>query len=244
MCQEAGIFSAWSVLYSVPRVTSLATMTSTGRTTRTPFFSAVARIRRASSTRSGSARLLPMALPCASRNVFAIPPPRISRSTLVSRLSMTLILSETLAPPRIAANGRSGDFDERGQHLELALHQQARIARDELRDADRRGVGAVRGPERVVDVHVGVGGERGRELGVVLLLGRVEAQVLEEQQLARPEPVDRVFRADPEGIPGDRHVPAEQLGQALPHRTEPEAVGDLAVRAGRGGWRGPGWRPG
>ena len=67
-----------------------------------------ARIRRASSTRSGSARLLPTALPWASRNVLAIPPPRTSRSTLVSRLSMTLILSETLAPPRIAANGRSG----------------------------------------------------------------------------------------------------------------------------------------
>ena len=36
MCHEAGIFSAGSVLYSVPRVTSLATITSTGRTTRTP----------------------------------------------------------------------------------------------------------------------------------------------------------------------------------------------------------------
>ena len=40
MCHEAGIFSARSVLYSVPRVTSLATMTSTGRTTRTPLFAA------------------------------------------------------------------------------------------------------------------------------------------------------------------------------------------------------------
>ena len=108
MCHEAGIFSAGSVLYSVPRVTSLATITSTGSTTRTPFFSAVARIRRASSTRSGSARLLPIALPWASRKVLAMPPPRTSRSTLVRRLSMTLILSDTLAPPRIAANGRSG----------------------------------------------------------------------------------------------------------------------------------------
>ena len=108
MCHDAGIFSAWSVLYSVPRVTSLATMTSTGRTTRTPFFSAVARIRCASCTRSGSARLLPIALPWASRNVLAMPPPRTSMSTLVSRWSMTLILSLTLAPPRIAANGRSG----------------------------------------------------------------------------------------------------------------------------------------
>ena len=108
MCHEAGIFSAWSVLYSVPRVTSLATMTSTGRTTRTSFLAAVARIRRASSTRSGSARLLPIALPCASRKVFAIPPPRTSMSTNESRWSMTPILSDTFAPPRIAANGRSG----------------------------------------------------------------------------------------------------------------------------------------
>ena len=36
MCHEAGIFSAGRVLYSVPRVTSLATMTSTGRITWTP----------------------------------------------------------------------------------------------------------------------------------------------------------------------------------------------------------------
>ena len=62
MCQLAGTFSAEIVLYSVPRVTSLATTTSTGRTTLTPFSSAAARIARASSTRSGSARLLPIGL--------------------------------------------------------------------------------------------------------------------------------------------------------------------------------------
>ena len=132
MCHEAGIFSARSVLYSVPRVTSLATMTSTGRTTRTPLFAADERIRRASSTRSGSARLLPMALPWASRNVFAMPPPRISRSTLVRRWSMTLILSETLAPPRIAANGRSGRLEELREHLDLALHEQSCVGRQQL----------------------------------------------------------------------------------------------------------------
>ena len=70
---DAGIFSAGRVLYSVPRVTSLATITSTGRTIRTPLPSAAARIRRASSTRSGSARLLPTLLPWASRNVLAMP---------------------------------------------------------------------------------------------------------------------------------------------------------------------------
>ena len=105
MCHEAGIFSADSVLYSVPRVTSLATMTSTGRITRTPFASAEARTRLASSTMSCSARLLPIALPCASRNVLAIPPPRTRMSTFERRLSRTLSLPDTFAPPTIAANG-------------------------------------------------------------------------------------------------------------------------------------------
>ena len=60
MCHDAGIFSAGSVLYSVPRVTSLATMTSTGRTTRTPFVSAAAEgsaaRRRRGRARPGSCR--------------------------------------------------------------------------------------------------------------------------------------------------------------------------------------------
>ena len=108
MCQLAGTFSVETVLYSVPRVTSLAITTSTGSTTRAPLASALAMISRASSTRSGSARLLPTALPWASRNVFAMPPPMTSTSALSTRFLRTLILSLTLAPPMIAANGRSG----------------------------------------------------------------------------------------------------------------------------------------
>ena len=108
MCHEAGNFSVPTVLYSVPRVTSLAITTSVGRMTGTLRAFAAARIRRASSTRSCSARLLPTDLPWASRNVFAIPPPTTRMSTLLIADSRTLILSDTFAPPRIAANGRSG----------------------------------------------------------------------------------------------------------------------------------------
>ena len=46
---------------------------------------------------------------------------------------MTLILSVTLAPPRIAANGRAGDLEELRQRLDLALHEQAGVGRQELR---------------------------------------------------------------------------------------------------------------
>ena len=74
---------------------------------------------------------------------------------------------------------------EHGQHLEFALHQEAGVTRDELRHADRGGVGSMGGPEGVVDVDVRVGGQRGGELGVVLFLGGVEAQVLQQEQFAR-----------------------------------------------------------
>ena len=86
-------------------------------------------------------------------------------------------------------------------------------------------------PERVVDVDVGVGGERRGEGRVVLLLLDVEAQVLEQQDLARPEALDRVLRADAQRVAGDRHVPPHQLAEALPDRPQPETVLDLAVGA-------------
>ena len=143
---------------------------------------------------------------------------------------MTPILSLTLAPPRIAANGRSGASSSFESIVELALHEQAGVGRQQLGDPDRRGVRAMRRPERVVDVDVGVRRERRREVRVVGLLLGVEAQVLEQEDLARPHPLERVLRAEPERVAGHRHVPAQQLGQALADRPQPEAVGDLAVR--------------
>ena len=87
----------------------------------------------------------------------------------------------------------------------------------------------MRRSERVVDVDVRVRGERRREARVVRLLLGVEAQVLEEQHLTRPEALDRVLRAEAQRVPGDRHVAPQQLGQPLADRSQPEAVLDLAV---------------
>ena len=67
------------------------------------------------------------------------------------------------------------------------------------------------------------------EARVVLLLLGVEPEVLEEQQLAGTQPLDRVLRPEPEGVAGHRHVPADQLREALADRPQPETVLDLAV---------------
>ena len=230
MCHEAGIFSAWSVLYSVPRVTSLATMTSTGRTTRTPLLGGRRQDPPGVLDAVGLGQALADRLALREQEGVGHPAAEDEHVDLGQQVVDDPILSETLAPPRIAANGRSGRLEQLGEHLDLALHQQPGVGRQQLGDADRRGVRPMRGPERVVDVDVGVGREGRGEGRVVRLLLGVEAEVLEHQDLAGSEALDRVLRADPERVAGDRDVPAQELGQALPDRPQAQAVLDLAVR--------------
>ena len=102
---------------------------------------------------------------------------------------MTSILSETLAPPRIATNGRSGArAPARGTGAPSSISRPATACGTQLRNALGRGVRAMRRPERVVHVDVGERRQLLRERRVVLLLFRVEAQVLEQRRRCRPEP--------------------------------------------------------
>ena len=74
----------------------------------------------------------------------------------LEELSSTPILSVTFAPPTTATNGRAGSARIDVQRLDLALQQQPGGATvEQQRHAVRRGVRAVRGAERVVDVGVG-----------------------------------------------------------------------------------------
>ena len=243
MCQDAGIFSVPRVLYSVPA----GDLLGDDDVDRQDDLDALLLGRREDPPRVLDpvvlGRLLPTDLPWATRNVLAIPPPRMTRSTFVSRLSRTLILSDTLAPPRIAANGSLGVLEELREHRDLALHQQPGVGRQELGDPDGRGVGAVGRPEGVVDVDVRVRRQLLGELRVVLLLLGVEAQVLEEEELARPESLDRILGADAQRVAGHRDVAPEQLGQTLRRRAAGGGRPGPCRRAGRGGSRGRRARP-
>ena len=151
---------------------------------------------------------------------------------------MTLILSRDLGAAEDRGERSLGRLEQLREHLDLALHQQPGVRRQQLGDPDGRGVRAMRGPERVVDVDVGIRRQRGGERRVVLLLLGMEAEVLEEEDLARAEALDGVLRADAERVAGDRHVAAEQLGQPL---ARPGGAGGRpgpCRRGGRGGWRG------
>src|SRR5665213_155308 len=58
--------------------------------------------------RSGSRSDVPTPIPCAARNVFAIPPPITNASTFASRCSNTPTLSATFAPPIAHTKGWTG----------------------------------------------------------------------------------------------------------------------------------------
>ena len=98
--------------------------------------------------------------------------------------------------------------------LQFLLHQQpGRRLRQELRDALDRRVRAVRRAERVVHVDVGERRQLRRERRVVLLLLRVEAEVLEQDDLAarRARASTAACAVAPDAVVGERHRAAEQL---------------------------------
>ena len=84
--------------------------------------------------------------------------------------------------------------------------------------------------EGVVDVEVGEARQRLRERRVVGLLGGVEAQVLEHQQVAGAQLVDGHLDARAERVAGHPHRPAEELAQPLRDRAQAQRVVDLALR--------------
>ena len=140
---------------------------------------------RAASSLSSSTSDVPTGLPMALKKVYAIAPPMSRRSTRGIRFSMTSILSDTLAPPSTATNGRSGSPSACAEIAQLLLHQQPGAGlRHQPDDRLDRGVRAMRGAERVVHVDVGERGQPLREAGVVLLFLGVEAQVLEQDDAA------------------------------------------------------------
>jgi len=126
-------------------------------------------------------------------------------------------------PPRI--------LEETAEHLDLTFHEEPGVGRQDLGDADRGCVCAMGCPERVVDVDVGVGGELRGECRVVLLLRGMEAEVLQEDRLARAHSLHGILGAGAKRVTGDGHIATKELRQALADGPQPQAVLDLPIRA-------------
>ena len=104
--QPAGTPSLTAMVFDAASASKASAMTPSTGSTSLPEPAAIRSL--ACATASSSTSESPMAMPCAAKKVLAMPPPIRILSAFFSRLSMTPILSEILAPPRMATKGRSG----------------------------------------------------------------------------------------------------------------------------------------
>ena len=131
----------------------------------------------------------------------------------------------------MAAKGRRGLLQHARERGHLALHEVARVRRQQRRDARRGGVRPVRGAERVVHVRLAERGQLLAERRVVLLLALVEAQVLQHQHVAVAQRRGLRLRVGPHGVGGEHDGPAQKLGQAQRGGAQRERL--LEALAGR-----------
>ncbi len=90
------------------------------------------------------------------------------------------------------AQCRALGIAERGvERVQLTLHRQAGIGRQQVRQAFGRGVSAVRRRKGVVDVEVAIGRQLPGEVGIVLFLTGVEADVFQQGDTAGLEGINR-----------------------------------------------------
>ena len=128
---------------------------------------------------------------------------------------------------------RGGPGQQAVELLHFALQQQPRplrVRRQARRHADRGGVRAVGGAERVVDVDLPEPGQPGGEAPVVGFFAGVEPQVLQHQDLARAEPRGGRRRGRPDAVGRGPHRRVEQGGEPLRHRPDTQS---RLRRAGR-----------
>ena len=136
--------------------------------------------------------------------------------------------------------GAAEDRDERpGRPLQHA-HERAHLAFEQapggvgqqVRHAGGARVGAVGGAEGVVDVDVREFSQGAREVGVVAGLPRLEADVLEDQQLTVAQPLGERAHVLAHDVRGERDAGAgQQLAQARGHGRERETGNAPALGA-------------
>ena len=128
--------------------------------------------------------------------------------------------------------GTLGLGEDRGQGVDLLLEQEAGVGGQVGGGADHGALGAVGGAEGVEHEDVAVGRERLGDLGVVLLLALVEADVLEDEDLAILEGVDGGLGLLAVGVVDELHVIAGNLGELVGGRLEGElGLGAVALGA-------------
>src|SRR6202022_3941070 len=104
----------------------------------------------------------------------------------------------------------------------------------ELGHSDHRGVRTVGGREGVVDEDLAQLSQLPSEVSVVGLLARVEADVLEQQELSPAEAAGGGPGGLADAVLGERHLSAQQVAEPVRNRPQRELWRRLSLRASQG----------
>ena len=121
-----------------------------------------------------------MLWPWAARKVKHMPPPTSRVSTRFSNASITPSLSDTLAPPSTATNGRSGRSNNRSRTSTSRARTRPAAEGKNSGWADDGSVRPVSGTKGVVNIKILALYQPGHERRVVMLLPGVKTKVLQE----------------------------------------------------------------
>ena len=111
-------------------------------------------------------------------------------------------------------------LDGVAEELKLLANQEAGDGGQVVRDARGRGMRAMDGAERVGHIQLGHRGKLLGQLGIVLLLARLKADVLEQHGLAGLDLCRELLRIGADDVLGQLDLEAELLAQALGDRSK------------------------
>ena len=131
----------------------------------------------------------------------------------------------------MATKGRSGLGEDAGQRVDLLLEQEAGDGRQVSGGAHDGTLGAVSGAEGIENEDVTIGSELLGDLGIVLLLTLIEADVLENEDLARLDGGNSLSSLLAVGVGDKGNVETRELGELLGDRLK----GELGLEAGASG---------
>ena len=124
-----------------------------------------------------------------------------------------------------------GMLEDAGQRAHLAFEQTSRCTRQQVCHAGGAGVRTVRGAEGIVDIDVGELRQLAGKLQVVGGLSRLEAHILQEQDLAVSQLFGELARTPTHDLGCERHACTGELTQTLGHRRKRQVGLGPSLRA-------------
>ena len=129
-------------------------------------------------------------------------------------------LARNLCATDYRRNGLFGLAERLFERTQLSLHRAAGVSGQHVRQPFGGDVRAVRGGKGIVDVEIGVRGDRLGQIGVVLFFALPEARVLEDADTALAQDANRLHHHRSGDLGDEHHFAAQHVADGFDNHAE------------------------